>query len=66
MGLDDVEALAGRHPDLPLIATHRDDDVTTSTRPNILFPLDGQSFHLDTTGLTPAEASSEPISASGR
>ncbi|MFC5835904.1 MBL fold metallo-hydrolase [Nonomuraea insulae] len=54
MGLDDVEALADRHPGLPLVATHRDDDVTSSTRPAIVFPTDGQSFQVTANGLTNA------------
>ncbi|MFI0366943.1 MBL fold metallo-hydrolase [Actinomadura sp. 1N219] len=51
MGLDDVEAVAGRWPDLPLLATHVSDDVTASSRPNILFPADGQQFTIDADGL---------------
>ncbi|SEH01786.1 Ribonuclease BN, tRNA processing enzyme [Nonomuraea solani] len=51
MGLDDVEALADRHPGLPLIATHRDDDVTSSSRPAIHFPGDGQTYHVTADGL---------------
>jgi ribonuclease BN (tRNA processing enzyme) len=51
MGLDDVEALADRWPALPLITTHRDDDVTTSNRPTILFPDDGETFQLNAGGL---------------
>ncbi|MGP4099493.1 MBL fold metallo-hydrolase [Nonomuraea sp. KM90] len=54
MGLEDVEALADRHPDLPLLATHRDDDVTSSTRPNIHFPADGDTFQLTATNLIPS------------
>ncbi|UBU12972.1 MBL fold metallo-hydrolase [Nonomuraea gerenzanensis] len=51
MGLDDVEALADRWPALPLLTTHRDDDVTTSTRSTVLFPADGDTFHLNPDGL---------------
>ncbi|MEU1725970.1 MBL fold metallo-hydrolase [Actinomadura sp. ATCC 39365] len=52
MGLDDVEALAGRWPDRTFIPTHLGDDVTGSDRPNIVFPADGQTFTLDASGLT--------------
>ncbi|QFG25265.1 MBL fold metallo-hydrolase [Actinomadura sp. WMMB 499] len=47
MGLADVEPLADRHPDVRFLATHRDDDVTRSSRTNIVFPEDGQAFEID-------------------
>ncbi|MEV0385654.1 hypothetical protein [Nonomuraea sp. NPDC050643] len=49
-----VEALADRHPALPLVATHRDDDVISSTRRTILFPTDGNTFTINAAGLTPS------------
>ncbi|MFI7691991.1 hypothetical protein ACIBQ6_23180 [Nonomuraea sp. NPDC049655] len=52
MGLDDVEALAGRWRDRAFIPTHLGDDVTGSDRPDIVFPADGQAFTLDVNGLT--------------
>ncbi|MEU4580411.1 hypothetical protein [Nonomuraea sp. NPDC023979] len=52
MGLDDVEALAGRWPDRTFIPTHLGDDVTSSDRPNIVFPADGQTFTVNASGLT--------------
>jgi ribonuclease BN (tRNA processing enzyme) len=46
MGLDDAEALAGRRPDVRLIGTHLGDEVTGSSRPNIVLPADGQTFQI--------------------
>ncbi|MEV4177629.1 MBL fold metallo-hydrolase [Nonomuraea sp. NPDC049709] len=46
MGLDDVEGVASRWPDLQLIATHLGDEVTGSSKPNIAFPSDGQTFQV--------------------
>jgi hypothetical protein len=54
MGLDDVEAVAARWPDNHFIATHLSDDVTHSTRPNIVFPVDRQKFEIDANGLVTA------------
>ncbi|TYK43129.1 MBL fold metallo-hydrolase [Actinomadura decatromicini] len=51
MGLDDVEAIATQRPELHLIATHLGDEVTRSSRPNIVFPVDGQSFDITPQGL---------------
>ncbi|MFW5417827.1 MBL fold metallo-hydrolase [Nocardiopsis sp. CNT-189] len=51
MGLDDVEAVADQWPDLRLIPTHLGDDVTHSSRPNIVFPEDGQVFEVTDQGL---------------
>jgi ribonuclease BN (tRNA processing enzyme) len=48
MGLDDVEGLARRWPNLPIIANHLSDDVTGSSVPNIAFPVDGQMFTVGT------------------
>jgi ribonuclease BN (tRNA processing enzyme) len=51
MGLEDVESLAGRYPDLQLIGTHLGDEVTASSRPNVTLPTDGQTFEVTATGL---------------
>ena len=56
MGLDDVEAIADRWPDLRLLATHLGDEVTGSTRRNIVFPSDGESFDITANGLRPGKA----------
>ncbi|WP_064744034.1 MBL fold metallo-hydrolase [Actinomadura oligospora] len=52
MSLREVEALAGRHPDLHILSTHISDDVPAPTRPNVAFPADGQRFTLDSHTLT--------------
>lgn len=66
MGLAEVESLAERWPDLRFISTHFSDDVPPSTRPNIVFPTDGQRFEIDLHGLTttgsPESARSAPTS----
>lgn len=46
MGLDDVESLARRWPNLRIIANHLSDDVTSSSEPNVEFPHDGQVFRI--------------------
>lgn len=55
MGLEDVEALADRRPELRLICTHLGEEVTGSSRPNVTLPADGQTFEVTADGLAPQE-----------
>lgn len=46
MGLVDVERLAALRPEVPVMATHRTDEVKVSSLPNVQFPSDGDNFYL--------------------
>jgi ribonuclease BN (tRNA processing enzyme) len=47
MGLDDVERLASRCPEVQFVATHLSDDVNASTCTNLTIPQDGYIFTAD-------------------